>query len=134
MTKNSWTAQEWWIIYSKGIQLVKQLLEQHSHLFVKDALFFIGIHEEYLTDCILLAKSSLEPNATKLIKITLELLSEVVTFERSWRIDYFHSIMSLMVSFLRSRLELKINLIPSTAMCSKLIRHISFIASSSKDS
>jgi hypothetical protein len=97
---NSWTPQEWWIIYSKGIQLVKLLLEQHSHLFIKDALFFIGIQEEYLTECILLAKSSLEPSAVKLIKVTLELMAEVIGFESIWRIDYFQSIMSLMVRFI----------------------------------
>ncbi|CRL03548.1 CLUMA_CG016201, isoform A [Clunio marinus] len=91
-----WTPQEWWIIYGKGIQLVKLLVEQHSHLFIKDALFFIGIHEEYLTDCIVLAKISLEPNAIKLIRVTLELLSEVVGFENAWRIDYYQSIMTLM--------------------------------------
>lgn len=77
---------------------MKLLLEKHSHLFIKDALFFVGIHEEYLTDCILLAKASLEPNAMNLIKMTLELMSEVVTFEGAWRVDYFQSIMSLMVS------------------------------------
>jgi nuclear pore complex protein Nup188 len=78
---------------------VKLLLERHSHLFIKDALFFVGIHEEFLVDCLMLAKSSLEPNAMKLIKITLELMSEVIAYENVWRIDYFQSVMSLMVSF-----------------------------------
>lgn len=97
VSKDNWTPQEWWIIYEKGIQLVKLLLERHSHLFIKDALFFVGIHEEYLTDCIMLAKTSLEPNAIKLIKATQELLCEVVRFDKFWRVDYFQSIMSLMV-------------------------------------
>lgn len=79
---------------------MKLLLEQHKHLFVKDVLFFVGIHEEYLVDCIVLAKTSLEPNAMKLVKITLELVSEVISFENTWRIDYFQSIMTLMVSWL----------------------------------
>lgn len=78
---------------------MKLLLEQHSHLFIKDALFFVGIHEEYLIDCIMLAKTSLEPNAMTLIKMTLELVSEVIKFENTWRIDYFDSVMSIMVSF-----------------------------------
>lgn len=77
---------------------MKLLLGKHSHLFIKDALFFVGIHEEYLTDCILLAKTSLEPNAIKLVKATLELMSEVIGFESIWRVDYFQSVMSLMVS------------------------------------
>lgn len=98
-SKQSWRPQDWWIIYAKGIQLVKLLLEQHSHLFIKDALFFVGIHEEHLTECIMLAKLSLEPNAMRLIKVTLELMSEVITFESIWRIDYYQSVMSLMVSF-----------------------------------
>lgn len=97
-SKDSWTPQEWWIIYSKGIQLVKLLLQQHSHMFIKDALFFVGIHEEYLNDCLLLAKTSLEPNAIKLIKRTLELIAEVIVFENNWRVDYLQSIMNLMVS------------------------------------
>lgn len=77
---------------------MKLLLEQHSHLFTKDALFFVGIHEEYLTDCLLLAKTSLEPHAIKLIKRTLELIAEVVKYESVWRVDYFQCVMSLMVS------------------------------------
>lgn len=85
---------------------MKLLLEQHSHLFIKDALFFVGIHEEYLTDCILLAKTSLEPNAMKLIKMTLELMCEVVSFESAWRVDYVQSVMSLMVSQMRMKFRL----------------------------
>lgn len=112
---------------------MKQLLEQHSHLFIKDALFFIGIHEEYLTDCILLAKSSLEPNAMKLIKITLELISAVVTFEGNWKIDYFQSVMTLMVSFIYKTEEFILTDVHSTEMRSKFVRHISLTASSSKD-
>lgn len=76
---------------------MKLLLEQHKHLFVKDALFFVGIHEEYLVDCIVLAKTSLEPNAVKLIKVTMELVCEVITYEKTWQIDYYQSVMSLMV-------------------------------------
>jgi nuclear pore complex protein Nup188 len=95
--KSSWTQQDWWIIYSKGVQLVKILLEKHQYFFIKDALFFVGIHEEYLTDCLMLVKTCLEPNAVKLIKITLELISEVVAYENCWRTDYSQSIMNLMV-------------------------------------
>lgn len=100
-TKSEWAPEEWWIIYEKGIQLVKLLLERHSHLFIKDALFFVGIHEEYLTDCIMLAKTSLEPNAMRLIKTTLELVSVMITFEDIWRVELFQSIMSLMVSYIQ---------------------------------
>lgn len=77
---------------------MKLLLERHSHLFIKDALFFVGIHEEFLVNCLMLAKVSLEPNAMTLIKITLELMAEVISFENVWRIEYFQSVMSLMVS------------------------------------
>lgn len=108
-SKDNWTPQEWWIIYEKGIQLVKLLLERHSHLFIKDALFFVGIHEEYLTDCIMLAKTSLEPNAIKLIKATQELLCEVVAFDNFWRVDYFQSIMSLMVTCTLFRKDFVVN-------------------------
>lgn len=55
-----------------------------------------------MTDCIMLAKTSLEPNAIKLIKVTLELMSKVIPFESIWRVDYFQSVMSLMVSFVEN--------------------------------
>lgn len=47
----------------------------------------------------MLARISLEPNAMKLIKTTLELMAEVVGYENVWRVDYFQSVMTLMVSF-----------------------------------
>jgi len=97
-TVDEWTPQDWWIIYKKGTQLVKVLLQQHGHLFIKEALFFVGIHEEHLIEVIMLPKQSLEPNAIALIKSTLELMAEVITYESLWRIDYLQSIMSLMVS------------------------------------
>lgn len=93
-----WTPQEWWKIYSRGIQLVKLLLEKHRYFFIKDALFFVGIHEECFNECLMLVKTCLEPSAVKLIKIILELLTEVIVYDNCWRTEYFQSIMSLMVN------------------------------------
>lgn len=83
----------------KGIELVTVLLETHKHLFFKDAMFFVGIHEEFLLDCLLLAKQSLEENAVKLIKITLKLVCELVNYEKEWRIEHNQSMMNVIVSF-----------------------------------
>jgi nuclear pore complex protein Nup188 len=96
-----WTAQNWWNIYTKGIQLVKFLLEQEGHLFIKEALFFVGIHEQHLSEAISLAKFSLEPNAVKLIKSSLELIAEVVKYESFWTADYQLTVHNLVVSIFK---------------------------------
>lgn len=93
-----WTSQEWWLIYTKGIQLVKVLLQKEKHLFIKEALFFVGIHEQYLSEAIALAKYSLEQNAMMLIKSTLELLSEIIKYEHFWSSEYQMTIQNLIVS------------------------------------
>jgi nuclear pore complex protein Nup188 len=99
MNKNiEWAPQDWWNIYTKGIQLVRVLLEQEGHFFIKDALFFIGIHEQYLSEAISLAKYSLEPNALNLIKSSLELVAEVIKYESFWTADYQLTIHNLIVS------------------------------------
>lgn len=87
------------MIYSKGIELNKMLLKQHKHLFCKDSIFFVGIHEEFLIDCLLLAKQTFEPNAVKLIKMTLEFLVELVKYNNEWRLENSQSLQSVMVCF-----------------------------------
>jgi nuclear pore complex protein Nup188 len=96
---DDWTNNDWWNVYTKGIQLVRILLESEKHLFIKDALFFIAIHEQYLIDVLSIAKYSLEPNALTLMKSTLELIYEVLKYENSWSADYKETIYNLTVSF-----------------------------------
>ncbi|XP_055610232.1 nucleoporin Nup188 [Uranotaenia lowii] len=91
-----WRTQDWWPIYTKGIELVRVLLNQHKHRFLKDALFFAGIHEEYLMDSLLLAKQSMEASAVALIRGTLELLGELVIYEKEWRLEHGQSLINLM--------------------------------------
>lgn len=91
-----WQMQDWWPIYIKGIQLISKLLETHQHHFKKDALDFIGIHEEYLLDSLLLVKQCLEPNAIELIKTTLGLLCEMCRYEQFWRLEHGQSMANLM--------------------------------------
>ncbi|XP_058460873.1 nucleoporin Nup188 [Malaya genurostris] len=93
---HKWKTQDWWPIYTKGIELVRVLLSQHKYLFFRDAVFFVGIHEEYLMDSLLLAKQSLEGNAILLIKGTLELLGELVNYEKEWRLEHGQSLINLM--------------------------------------
>lgn len=92
----TWQMQDWWPIYIKGIELVTKLLEKHGHHFKKDAIFFIGIHEEYLLDSLLLVKQCLEPTAVDLIKTTLKLLCEMCRHEQFWRLEHGQSMANLM--------------------------------------
>lgn len=77
---------------------MRVLLAQHKYRFLKDALFFAGIHEEFLIDSLLLAKQSMETKAVALIKGTLELLVELVNYEKEWRLEHGQSLINLMVS------------------------------------
>lgn len=94
--ENKWKSQDWWPIYTLGIELVRVLLAQHKYRFLKDALFFAGIHEEFLIDSLLLAKQSMETKAVALIKGTLELLVELVNYEKEWRLEHGQSLINLM--------------------------------------
>ncbi|XP_055628590.1 nucleoporin Nup188 [Toxorhynchites rutilus septentrionalis] len=91
-----WKPQDWWLIYTKGIELVRVLLAKHKHRFFKEAIFFAGIHEEYLIDSLLLAKQSMEASAIALIKGTLELLCELVNYEKEWRLEHSQSLINSM--------------------------------------
>lgn len=93
-----WQTQDWWPVYTRGIEIVTILLSRHQHLFVREALMFVGVHEEYLLDSILLGKQTLEPNAVSLIKRAIEFLGELVTFEKLWRVEHAQSLFNLMKS------------------------------------
>ncbi|XP_052860062.1 nucleoporin Nup188 [Anopheles cruzii] len=95
-TEQQWQTQDWWPIYSRGIRLVRLLLSQHGHRFLREAIFFIGIHEEYLMDSLLLAKQSLEPSAYLLINETLQLVGTMVAYEKQWRLEHSQSLLHLM--------------------------------------
>lgn len=94
---NTWTVQKWWPVYARGIELITVLLRVHSYYFLKDILQFVGIHNEYLTDSLLLCKQSLEPLAVNLIRCTLTLLANLVEYEKSWRLEHSQSLFNLMV-------------------------------------
>lgn len=95
--KKGWTIKEWWPIYSKGIELVTSLLRRYEQSFVKEAISFVGIHEEYIMDSIFLVKESLEPSAMKLIKNALELINETAKYHKQWQLDHPQSLVTLMV-------------------------------------
>ncbi|KNC21791.1 hypothetical protein FF38_03233 [Lucilia cuprina] len=95
---SEWTVQKWWPIYARGIELVCILFQKHSYHFLKEALQFVGIHEEYLVDSLLLSKQSLEPAAMQLIKSTVTLLVNLVQFEKQWRLEHSQSLFNLMRS------------------------------------
>lgn len=93
----TWQPQDWWPIYTKGVQLVTNMLQKHGHLFVKNAVKFVGVHEEYLMDSILLAKYSLDDTAMQLIKSATELVCDLIQYEKFWRLDHMQSMVNLMV-------------------------------------
>lgn len=74
------------------------LLETHGHFFKKDVVFFVGIHEEFIMDSLLLVKQSLEPNAIDLIKTTLAFICELVNYQQFWRLEHPTSLVNIMVS------------------------------------
>ncbi|XP_061392564.1 nucleoporin Nup188 [Musca vetustissima] len=96
--ESDWTVHKWWPIYARGIELVTILFQKHSYHFLKETLQFVGIHEEYLVDSLLLSKQSLEPSAMRLIKSCATLLSNLVLFEKQWRLEHSQSLFNLMRS------------------------------------
>lgn len=94
-----WQTNDWWPIYARGIQLVTVLLQQHGHIFLKDALMFVGVHEEYMIDAVLLAKHTMDADAVRLIKTALLLVCELVQYEKQWRLEHASSMINLMVSW-----------------------------------
>lgn len=96
----TWQPHEWWPIYRRGIQLVHTIVEQHGLLFVNDAIAFVGVHEEFLMDSILLAKHALDESPIKLVKSALELVNELIKYEKQWRLEHQQSMINLMVRIL----------------------------------
>lgn len=94
-----WKANDWWPVYARGIQLVTVLMQAHDHLFLREALLFVGVHEEYIMDSILLAKVAMDADAMMLIKASLLFVAEMVQYEKLWRLDHSQSLISLMVGF-----------------------------------
>lgn len=94
----TWQSHEWWPIYSLGIQLVHNLLQRHGHLFTKEAIAFAGVHEEFLMDSMLLSKHALNETPIRLIKNALEFVSELIPYEKQWRLEHQQSMINLMVS------------------------------------
>lgn len=94
----SWQSQEWWPIYSLGVQFVQNLLQNHGHFFAKDAITFVGIHEEFLMDSLLLSKHALADIPMRLIRNVLDFVGELVLFEKQWRLEHQQSLINLMVN------------------------------------
>lgn len=94
----SWQSQDWWPIYRRGVQLVNSMLHQNGNLFAKDVITFVGVHEEFLMDSILLVKHTLNQTAIQLTRSALDLVNELIRFEKQWRLEHQQSMINLMVS------------------------------------
>lgn len=93
----TWQSHEFWPIYRRGIQLVCNILHQNGHLFASEAISFVGVHEVFLMDSILLAKSALDSAPLELTTSALELVTELITYEKRWRLEHQQSMINLMV-------------------------------------
>lgn len=94
-----WNANDWWPIYTRGVDFVVTMLRKHGHWFRKDALLFVSVHEEILIESILkITKQSLDDQTMVLIKSTLELVCELLNFEKDWNLEHSQSMRNLMVS------------------------------------
>lgn len=94
----TWQPHKWWPIYSLGIRLVHTLLRCHGHSFAKEAIAFVGVHEKFLMDSMLLSKHALNEAPLRLIKNALELVCDLVPYEKQWRLEHQQSMINLMVS------------------------------------
>lgn len=99
ITERRWQTNDWWPIYARGIQLVTVLLQEHRHIFIKEALLFVGVHEEFIVDSVLLGKHTMDAEAIILIRTALFLVAELVKYEKEWRLEHSSSMISLMVRF-----------------------------------
>lgn len=96
-----WNATDWWPIYTRGVDFVVTMLRKHGHSFRKDALLFVSVHEEILIEAILkITKQALDDQTMVLIKSTLELVCELLNFEKDWNLEHSQSMRNLMVSWL----------------------------------
>lgn len=96
--ERQWQTNDWWPIYARGIQLVTVLLQEHRHIFIKEALLFVGVHEEFIVDSVLLGKHTMDAEAIVLIRTALFMVAELVKYEKDWRLEHSSSMISLMVS------------------------------------
>lgn len=93
----AWQSNEFWPIYRRGIQLVCNMLFQQGLLFASEAISFVGVHEVFLMDSILLAKSALDTLPLELTESALELVNELIKYEKQWRLEHQQSMINLMV-------------------------------------
>ncbi|KAG4075361.1 hypothetical protein HA402_003152 [Bradysia odoriphaga] len=92
-----WNAADWFPIYTRGIEFVLTMLRKHGPWFRNDALLFVSVHEEFLIESILkITKQALDNQAMTLIKTTLELVCELLNFEREWNLEHSTSMTNLM--------------------------------------
>lgn len=95
-----WNTVDWLPIYTQGIDFVVTMLRKHGHLFRKDALLFVSVHEEFLIESILrIKKQPLDEQAMRLIKSVMELVCESLNFEKDWNLEHSQSMRNLMVSW-----------------------------------
>ncbi|KAM8711470.1 hypothetical protein ACLKA7_000590 [Drosophila subpalustris] len=91
-----WTMEQWWSIYARGIELVNIIYDKHKKCFLQEALQFVGIHEVYLVDSLLLGKQSLEPAAMQLIRAAICLVASLTEHHKEWAQDHATSLFNIM--------------------------------------
>lgn len=97
-TSDVWTMEQWWPIYARGIELVNIIYDKHKKCFLQEAIQFVGIHEVYLVDSLLLGKQSLEPAAMQLIKSAISLVASLTEHHKEWAQEHCSSLFNIMAS------------------------------------
>lgn len=59
---------------------------------------FVSLHEEYITEILLLERYTVDDDALDLIKMTLVLLRELFTYQAQWTMDHESSLKNILVS------------------------------------
>ncbi|XP_064547907.1 nucleoporin Nup188 [Drosophila montana] len=95
-TSDVWTMEQWWPIYARGIELVNIIYDKHKKCFLQEAIQFVGIHEVYLVDSLLLGKQSLEPAAMQLIKSAISLVASLTEHHKEWAQEHCSSLFNIM--------------------------------------
>ncbi|XP_023179391.2 nucleoporin NUP188 homolog isoform X2 [Drosophila hydei] len=95
-TNDVWTMEQWWPIYSRGIELVNIIYDKHKKCFLHDVIQFVGIHEVYLVDSLLLGKQSLEPAAMQLIKAAISLVASLTEDHKEWAQEHCSAMLNIM--------------------------------------
>lgn len=73
---NRWRCQEWWPIYTAGLELVTSLVSSENlYCYVSPVIIFLASHEHLLTESSTLLRHAADSVAADLIQSVVSLIS-----------------------------------------------------------